>query len=258
MFLFFCFFPRWLVVARILTTPPAGLEKNNFVVSYYFIMYIYTFHFYLLGSQFFTSSASISFCFTPTNTWGLAGYLPLDCDVLPWIKVWVLTGGCWAFMQQSVRQQRNLLGTCQRVKYSCDNKVFVCKRLSNPKSFDHVQPNSGCWQLHPVPFVLAAPTRATDMTRTGKTFTYYPSDSLCHRLWQRSRCYRAPRWVPLFLPGAINVTATLAPKWLPPRDGGVTSPWQPGPALRGSSACATKPGVRVQPTSWPPIGIDPL
>lgn len=48
---------------------------------------------------------------------------------------------------------------------------------------------------------------------------------------------------PTFLPRAINDTVeseTLAPKWLPIWDGGVTSLWQPGQALGVSSACANK------------------
>ena len=48
---------------------------------------------------------------------------------------------------------------------------------------------------------------------------------------------------PTFLLWAINDTVepeTLAPKWLPIWDGGVTSPWQPGQALRVSSVCTNK------------------
>lgn len=177
--------------------------------------------------------------------------LSLDWNVLPWIKVWVLTRSC-SHCDNSTFSLLHMKEWSIHVTIRC-----LCLR-DYIISFYHVRPNLGCAQLHRVPLVPAALTQATNMTHTRKTFAYYPSDSLCHRLWQRSRCYRAPRWVPLFLPGAINVTATLAPKWLPPRNGGVTSPWQPGPALRGSSACATKPGVRVQTTSWPLSGIDPL
>lgn len=93
--------------------------------------------------------------------------------------------------------------------------------------------------------ILMISRTCTDMNAAPQP---YSCPHFCQGIYQRTRCYHTPL-SPTSHPRAIKDTEILAPKWLPIWNGGVASLVQPGQALRVSSVCTTKPGVRVHLTS---------